>query len=82
MDWKLIKQLFLERYFPTVVQDQLRVDFINLIQGSLSVSGYEAQFIVLSRFAPEMVSTGELKCRKFEDGVPIYSVVCSGECLY
>ena len=69
MTWTQFKELFLERFFPVVVQDQRRIDFIHLVQRSMSVSEYETQFSALSRFAPEMVSTGALKCRRFEQGL-------------
>jgi hypothetical protein len=40
-----------------------------LVQGSLTVEEYAAKFIELSWFAPYLVSTEELKARKFERGL-------------
>jgi hypothetical protein len=39
------------------------------MQGSLTVEQYAAKFIELSRFAPYLVATEELKARKFERGL-------------
>ena len=44
---------------------------MDLIQGTGTVSEYEAQFMALSRFASEMVSMTHLKCRRFEAGLPL-----------
>ena len=56
----------MEWVFPMVVQEQKRKEFINLLQRTMSVTEYETQFTSLSRFAKEMVSDENLKCRKFE----------------
>ena len=48
---------------------QKKNEFANLIQGQLSVSEYEARFIKLSEFAPEMVPTNTARVQRFEMGL-------------
>ena len=38
-------------------------------KGTISMGEYEEKFTTLSRFAPEMVRTEEMKCRRFEQGL-------------
>ena len=40
-----------------------------LRMGSMTISEYYIKFIALSRFAPEVVSTKELKPQRFEQGL-------------
>ena len=49
-----------------VIHEQKRKEFIDLLQRTMSVMEYETQFTSLSRFAKEMVSDENLKCKKFE----------------
>ena len=44
-------------------------EFLQLTQGSLSLVEYERKFDELSRFAPHLVDTEELKARRFERGL-------------
>ena len=71
LTWLRFMGLFLEQFFPRVIQDAKRKEFIDLIQGNSSVIEFEAKFTALSRFAMEMVSTLHLKCKKFEEGLQI-----------
>ncbi|KAL0354327.1 UNVERIFIED_CONTAM: hypothetical protein Sangu_1014000, partial [Sesamum angustifolium] len=45
------------------------VEFLELKQNELSVVGYELQFVRLSKYAPEEVSTDELRRDRFERGL-------------
>jgi hypothetical protein len=67
--WKDFKNAFLERFFPQSVRQAKAQEFTDLVQGSLTVEQYAAKFIELSRFAPYLVSTEDLKARKFERGL-------------
>ena len=67
--WAEFSELFLQRYFPDVIKDMKRMEFMKFEQGNLSVSDYETRFTAMSKFAKEMVSTETLKCRKFEAGL-------------
>ena len=69
MTWATFSELFLRRYFPDVIRDIKRMEFIKFEQGTLSVFDYETRFTAMSKFAKEMVSTENLKCRRFEAGL-------------
>jgi hypothetical protein len=57
------------RFFPQTIRQAKAQEFTDLVQGSMPVEEYAAKFIELSRFAPYLVSTEELKARKFERGL-------------
>ncbi|XP_057252304.1 uncharacterized protein LOC109135594 isoform X2 [Beta vulgaris subsp. vulgaris] len=44
-------------------------EFINLRMGSMTIFEYYGKFIALSRFAPEVVATEELRSERFEQGL-------------
>jgi hypothetical protein len=67
--WKNFKDSFLERFFPQSVRQAKAHEFIDLVQGPSTVEQYAAKFIELSRFAPYLVPTEDLKARKFERGL-------------
>ena len=67
--WKDFKDAFLEQFFPQTIRQAKAQEFIDLVQGAMTVEEYAAKFIELSRFAPYLVSTEELKARKFEWGL-------------
>ena len=66
MSWKRFQSLFVEQYFPEVVRDQLKEDFLNCKQLSQSVAEYGVRFTSLSRFPGDIISTEKDKCRRFE----------------
>ena len=39
---------------------------MKLVQGSMSIAGYERMFIELSKYVGSMIKTKEERCRKFE----------------
>ncbi|XP_074336831.1 uncharacterized protein LOC141674002 [Apium graveolens] len=47
--WERFKELFLGKYFPQFVQDQMELKFLELKEGSMSVTDYESKFKELSR---------------------------------
>ncbi|GFY85491.1 hypothetical protein Acr_04g0002290 [Actinidia rufa] len=59
--WEPFRKAFLDQYFTDIAKEALRVEFINLVQGSMTVAQYEAKFTSLSRFAKAFVSTEEEK---------------------
>ncbi|XP_058202907.1 uncharacterized protein LOC131317367 [Rhododendron vialii] len=63
------KKAFLAKYVPEMAKDALRREFQNLIQGNMSVSQYKARLTTLSGCAPELVSTQELKAKRFKNGL-------------
>ena len=60
---------FLENYFPLPLRDARRREFYELVQGGMSVADYEARFTSLSRYAPEMATSEDLRCSRFEGGL-------------
>ncbi|XP_027171567.1 uncharacterized protein LOC113771150 [Coffea eugenioides] len=46
-------------------------DFIRCKQGAMSVAEYEIQFTKLSRFAPELIATGQRRVRRFVQGLNV-----------
>ncbi|KAL8123995.1 hypothetical protein AgCh_011844 [Apium graveolens] len=62
-------ELFLEKYFPRYMKNQMEIQFLNLTQGDLTVAEYEAKFTELARFMPDQVDTDEKKVRRFEQGL-------------
>ena len=69
LNWDGFKELFFERYFPTAVREIKEIEFLELIQGSMTVAAYEAKFAELSRFGPHLIDTEIRKARKFERGL-------------
>jgi len=49
--WKNFKDAFLEHFFPQSVLQAKAHEFIDLVQGPLTVEQYATKFIELSRFA-------------------------------
>ncbi|XP_041016169.1 uncharacterized protein LOC121258691 [Juglans microcarpa x Juglans regia] len=67
--WLYFKQIFLERFFPTSVQDDKAMEFANLVLGAMTVHQYAARFIELSHFAAYLIPDEEMKACKFEQGL-------------
>jgi hypothetical protein len=59
--------LFLEKYFSTSVKVKLQVEFLELVQGTMTVREYETKFFELYRFSRQM-DDFEL-ARMFERGL-------------
>ncbi|KAA3487332.1 Gag-Pol polyprotein [Gossypium australe] len=49
--------------------DQKRKEFLKLKQGKMSVAEYGREFVRLSKYAQECVSTKAILCKRFEDGL-------------
>ncbi|XP_074377542.1 uncharacterized protein LOC141719057 [Apium graveolens] len=69
VSWTRFKELFLEKYFPDCLENQLEVEFLELRQGERSVTEYEAKFKKLSRLVPKYVSTETQKARRSQQGL-------------
>ena len=67
--WDIFHQEFLDMYFPESLRFEKESEFTRLFQENLSVAQYEAKFIELSRFAPDLVATDGVKARRFEKGL-------------
>ncbi|XP_074346555.1 uncharacterized protein LOC141685344 [Apium graveolens] len=67
--WEKFTEMFLEKYFPIYMQDQLEMKFLNLRQEDMTVAEYEVKFLELARFAPEYVNTEVNKAKRFQQGL-------------
>ncbi|RVW53996.1 hypothetical protein CK203_072960 [Vitis vinifera] len=70
--WRQFREAFYKKYFPDSVRRQKVEEFIRLEQGDMTVAQYEAKFIELSRFSPQLIATEEEKALKFHDGLKPY----------
>ncbi|XP_056696332.1 uncharacterized protein [Spinacia oleracea] len=57
------------KFYPPFMRKQKAQEFINLRMGNMTIAEYYSKFIALSRFAPEVVATEELKAQRFEQGL-------------
>ncbi|XP_050941295.1 uncharacterized protein LOC127149556 [Cucumis melo] len=57
--WQQFKESFYAKFFSASLRDAKRQEFLNLEQGDMTVEQYDAEFDMLSRFAPEMIATDE-----------------------
>ncbi|XP_017406195.1 uncharacterized protein LOC108319543 [Vigna angularis] len=68
ISWEVFKEKFYEEYFPDSVRFGKEVEFLQLVQGSMSVSEYTNRFKHLVCF--NTMATSEVwQCRKFENGL-------------
>ncbi|XP_027912213.1 uncharacterized protein LOC114171279 [Vigna unguiculata] len=66
--WDVFRRKFLSEYFPDNVKYAKEVEFLQLTQGSKSVTEYAEKFKYLSRFYT-MPLDEEWRCQKFENGL-------------
>ncbi|KAI8535549.1 hypothetical protein RHMOL_Rhmol10G0182700 [Rhododendron molle] len=69
MTFAEFETLFLDKYFPTPLRLAKEQEFMNLKQGTMTVTQYAAKFEELSRYAPNAVATEDKKARRFEWGL-------------
>ncbi|XP_074373727.1 uncharacterized protein LOC141714085 [Apium graveolens] len=69
MTWDRFTELFLEKYFPRYMKNQMEIQFLELKQGNISVTEYEAKFTKLARFLLEQVDTEEKWAKRFQQGL-------------
>ncbi|KAL2236238.1 UNVERIFIED_CONTAM: Transposon Ty3-I Gag-Pol polyprotein, partial [Sesamum indicum] len=69
LTWNDFLKEFANKYTPPVYRNCKKVEFLELKQNELSVAEYELQFVRLSKYAPEEVSTYELRRDRFEKGL-------------
>ncbi|KAL2246181.1 UNVERIFIED_CONTAM: Transposon Ty3-I Gag-Pol polyprotein [Sesamum indicum] len=67
--WSDFLKEFADKYTPPVYRNRKKVEFLELKQNDLSVAEYELQFVRLSKYAPQEVSTDELRRDRFERGL-------------
>ncbi|KAL4016431.1 hypothetical protein IC575_024082 [Cucumis melo] len=67
--WQQFKESFYAKFFSASLRDAKRQEFLNLEQGDMTVEKYDAEFDMLSRFAPEMIATEAARADKFVRGL-------------
>ncbi|KAL0539519.1 hypothetical protein IC582_023734 [Cucumis melo] len=67
--WQQFKESFYAKFFSASLRDAKRQEFLNLEQGDMTVEQYDAEFDMLSRFAPEMIATDAARADKFVRGL-------------
>ncbi|KAL0550083.1 hypothetical protein IC582_014581 [Cucumis melo] len=67
--WQQFKESFYAKFFSASLRDAKRQEFLNLEQGDMTVEQYDAEFDMLSRFAPEMIATEAARADKFVRGL-------------
>ncbi|XP_050918381.1 uncharacterized protein LOC127135791 [Lathyrus oleraceus] len=71
LTWAILRDAFLEKYFPANVRSKKEIEFLELKQGNMTVVDYAAKFEEFSRFYPHYnrVEAEVSKCIKFENGL-------------
>ena len=67
--WERFKELFLKKYFPRYMQNQMELKFFELRKENSSVIEYERKFTELARVVPEYVNTDEKRAKRFQQGL-------------
>ncbi|XP_074361983.1 uncharacterized protein LOC141702182 [Apium graveolens] len=80
MTWDRFTKLFLEKYFPRYMKNQMEINFLELKQGNMSVTEYESKFTKLARFVPEQVDAEEKRAKRFQQGLKPW--ICSGVAIF
>ncbi|KAL0551316.1 hypothetical protein IC582_010402 [Cucumis melo] len=67
--WQQFNESFYAKFFSASLRDAKRQEFLNLERGDMTVEQYDAEFDMLSRFAPEMIATEAARADKFVRGL-------------
>ena len=68
LTWEIFKKAFLGRFFPRE-KIEAKVEFINLLQGGMTVREYSLKFIKLSKYASSIVSNARDEMNHFITGM-------------
>ncbi|XP_028090828.1 uncharacterized protein LOC114291034 [Camellia sinensis] len=64
--WEAFTHTLQEKFLPSTARERLTRQFEELLQLDTLVAEFEATFISLSSFAPELVAAEERRCLEFE----------------
>ena len=67
--WDQFKESFYAKFFSANVKHAKPQEFLNLEQGDMAVEQYDAEFDMLSRFAPDVVRNEAARTEKFIRGL-------------
>ncbi|XP_021737538.1 uncharacterized protein LOC110704060 [Chenopodium quinoa] len=62
--WEVFKTSLRDKFYPPFLKKQKAQEFISLAMGDMSISEYYNKFMTISRFAPKVVPTEELKAQR------------------
>ncbi|XP_012435386.1 uncharacterized protein LOC105762008 [Gossypium raimondii] len=65
--WNFFQEEFRKKYIIQRFMDQKRKEFLELKQGKMTATECEHEFIRLSKYAREFVSSEANMCKRFED---------------
>ncbi|TYK29817.1 ty3-gypsy retrotransposon protein [Cucumis melo var. makuwa] len=68
-DDQKFKESFYAKFFSANVKHAKQQEFLNLKQGDMTVKQYDAEFDMLSRFAPDVVRDEDARTEKFVRGL-------------
>ena len=68
MTWAEFQELFMGKYFPEITKAQ---EFLELMQGAMTVMDYVARFTELARIADDYLATDMAKVWRFENGLKL-----------
>ena len=74
--WLEFQTAFRARHIPQGLMDKKKKEFRNLTQGKMTVDAYQREFLDLSRYAEDDVSTDARKQEKFREGLHPESEAC------
>ncbi|KAI0497441.1 hypothetical protein KFK09_020668 [Dendrobium nobile] len=69
VSWGEFVKVFRDWFVPMPFRRQMQDKFNRLVQGDRSISQYEAEFTMLSRYAPHLIPNAEEKCHRFLSGL-------------
>ncbi|KAL0558804.1 hypothetical protein IC582_003386 [Cucumis melo] len=67
--WEQFKENFYAKFFSANVKHAKLQEFLNLEQGDMTVEQYDVEFVILSRFSPDVVRDEAAKTEKFVRGL-------------
>ncbi|KAA3470901.1 Gag-Pol polyprotein [Gossypium australe] len=69
VNWEFFQSEFQKKYISQRFLDQKHKEFLELKHSWMTVTEYEREFVRLSKYAREDVSTEEIMCKRFVDGL-------------
>jgi hypothetical protein len=67
--WHEFQAAFHTRYIPQAIMEHMKTQFRNLTQGNKTVEAYQREFLDLSRYAEEDITTDACRQEKFRNGL-------------
>ncbi|XP_020695904.1 uncharacterized protein LOC110109265 [Dendrobium catenatum] len=67
--WEEFVKVFRDCYVPVIARRSMQDKFNRLVQGDKTITEYEAEFTMLSRYASHLIPNAEEKCHRFLSGL-------------